>query len=255
MAVCAVVSCVAKSFCKSYCTKHYHQWRRGIVPMPGEIKWKVADDECVVDNCTDLIKAKNLCSRHYAQLLKGKTPGTVDRVFIDNRQCTIEKCKEIQYALQMCHFHWQRVRLKGLPGSVGAIRKRSGVGIYKEWDRPSIERVCRVTSCSDIPLASDLCERHRSLFKYYRRQAIKTFQNLTENDLALIQEYHEILLRDPCSYCGSVAGTIDHIHPISKFGSFRFDNLTAACRSCNSGKSNTDLLTYLLRKLIAEEVA
>jgi hypothetical protein len=45
-----------------------------------------------------------------------------------------------------------------------------------------------------------------------------------------------------CSYCG-ISGlkaemTMDHVMPISKGGDGRIENLTAACRPCNSSKSN-----------------
>lgn len=54
------------------------------------------------------------------------------------------------------------------------------------------------------------------------------------------------LLKDPCSYCGDPADTVDHIVPVSKGGSSEVENLTAACNSCNGGKCNKDLLLYLL---------
>lgn len=42
-----------------------------------------------------------------------------------------------------------------------------------------------------------------------------------------------------CVYCGSSEDlTIDHIKPISKGGENTFDNVTIACRSCNSRKGN-----------------
>ena len=54
----------------------------------------------------------------------------------------------------------------------------------------------------------------------------------------------EILKRDnhQCRYCGGVAPdvilTIDHIKPIALGGSDTPDNLVAACRDCNAGKSS-----------------
>ena len=44
-----------------------------------------------------------------------------------------------------------------------------------------------------------------------------------------------------CSYCGSPATegndlTIDHIIPLSRGGTNRRDNLTVACRRCNTSK-------------------
>lgn len=58
-------------------------------------------------------------------------------------------------------------------------------------------------------------------------------------------QYAEIVLRDPCSYCGHPADTVDHIVPASVGGTNTFDNFTGACRSCNSRKHTKGLLEWL----------
>lgn len=56
-------------------------------------------------------------------------------------------------------------------------------------------------------------------------------------------------LVDPvCTYCGEPAMSIDHIIPVSKGGTGERDNLTPACRSCNSMKRNLSLETFLARR-------
>jgi hypothetical protein len=47
-----------------------------------------------------------------------------------------------------------------------------------------------------------------------------------------------LLLADnpPCTYCGRLADTADHIHPYALGGSNDLSNLTPACRSCNSSR-------------------
>lgn len=47
----------------------------------------------------------------------------------------------------------------------------------------------------------------------------------------------EILLRDPCSYCGKATTGIDHIIPLAKSGPNEWFNYTGACRRCNSAKN------------------
>lgn len=51
-----------------------------------------------------------------------------------------------------------------------------------------------------------------------------------------------------CWYCGidlsDSRWIIEHIHPVSKGGSYQIDNLVPSCRSCNSIKSNHDLETF-----------
>jgi 5-methylcytosine-specific restriction endonuclease McrA len=59
-------------------------------------------------------------------------------------------------------------------------------------------------------------------------------------------EYADVLLADPCSYCGGRADTVDHIVALARNGAHEADNLTAACRSCNSRKRTRPLLEALL---------
>ena len=57
-------------------------------------------------------------------------------------------------------------------------------------------------------------------------------------------DYAQILLNDPCSYCGAAARTVDHIEPLAHDGEYSWTN-TAACASCNSGKRDRPLLRFL----------
>lgn len=61
--------------------------------------------------------------------------------------------------------------------------------------------------------------------------------------------YIATLRTDPCAYCGSGRGEIDHIVPVAAGGPSATDNLTAACRTCNASKSATPLLLFLLARL------
>lgn len=59
-------------------------------------------------------------------------------------------------------------------------------------------------------------------------------------------EFVDILRHDPCSYCGGPAGHIDHIEPLAFGGENSWENLAAACKSCNSKKKTKSLLMFLL---------
>lgn len=66
------------------------------------------------------------------------------------------------------------------------------------------------------------------------------------------RQYVDAILGDPCVYCGGRADSIDHIQPVSKGGRNHWSNIAPACRSCNSGKKDRDLLTYMTRRLCAD---
>jgi hypothetical protein len=52
-----------------------------------------------------------------------------------------------------------------------------------------------------------------------------------------------------CAYCNERRPLeMDHIEPFSRGGEHDVDNITAACRSCNSSKCDTGLLIWLARK-------
>ena len=59
--------------------------------------------------------------------------------------------------------------------------------------------------------------------------------------------YVPVLLCDPCSYCGETPKriVIDHIVPVASGGTSEWDNLTAACASCNFSKGGKSLLRFL----------
>lgn len=60
---------------------------------------------------------------------------------------------------------------------------------------------------------------------------------------------NRILRGDPCAYCGSRENiTADHITPRAHGGPNAFNNLTAACYSCNNARRDTPLLHWLLKR-------
>lgn len=59
--------------------------------------------------------------------------------------------------------------------------------------------------------------------------------------------YREILLGDPCAYCGRMpGGTIDHIVPRRDQPESVLTNATGACVGCNGAKGARSLLLFLL---------
>lgn len=56
-----------------------------------------------------------------------------------------------------------------------------------------------------------------------------------------------VLADDPCSYCGGVGGTLDHVVALADGGRHSEENLAGACRSCNARKSDFGLLQWLMK--------
>ncbi len=64
----------------------------------------------------------------------------------------------------------------------------------------------------------------------------------------LYDDEKEKLGNDICCYCGSGDKlTLDHLIPRKNGGTDSGDNIVYACRKCNSSKSSTDLIEWMLR--------
>lgn len=60
--------------------------------------------------------------------------------------------------------------------------------------------------------------------------------------------YRLLIAADPCVYCGAPGTAVDHIHPVARGGSDRWDNLAPVCQPCNSTKHSRSLLGVLLAR-------
>lgn len=92
--------------------------------------------------------------------------------------------------------------------------KRAIILIFKEKAKKISERVIRLVNYVRIPFTSQK-EKYPSRHMVYKR------------------DDHE------CQYCGSKQNlTIDHVIPKSKGGKDTWDNVVAACATCNVSKGN-----------------
>lgn len=62
------------------------------------------------------------------------------------------------------------------------------------------------------------------------------------------RHYYDIVLHDPCSYCGKTTSQVDHIQPLSRDGEHEWFNFTGTCAKCNQQKGSTSLLMFLLKR-------
>lgn len=101
---------------------------------------------------------------------------------------------------------------------------------------------------------SDATKQRRAEMQRIRRAAdpagrrVEKYQRRTTLG-KIDKEYIEILIGAPCVYCGEPSDTVDHIVALSKGGTNDWFNMSSACRSCNSGKFNHDVLQYMLRRI------
>ncbi len=65
----------------------------------------------------------------------------------------------------------------------------------------------------------------------------------------LSARFVDYVMDDPCAYCGDRQGDVlDHIVPRAAGAPDAWDNLTAACVTCNASKGATPLLVWLARR-------
>lgn len=105
-------------------------------------------------------------------------------------------------------------------------------------------------------IAAEIAEMLSAVETATEEQIVSSLQSQRESSRIRTARYHERLgltsrewndLRnyvldrdgDTCAYCGKPANPphVDHIIPLVKGGSNDPENLTVACRECNSGKS------------------
>ena len=78
----------------------------------------------------------------------------------------------------------------------------------------------------------------RAKRRYKARKRNQPFTPLAELWMGVIE-------RDPCSYCGAPMQHVDHIIALNAGGDGDWDNLAAACASCNESKQDTPLLAWM----------
>lgn len=115
-----------------------------------------------------------------------------------------------------------------------------------------IETVRQHIACSYANLARAHAAVESGVHSYSRTHHMiraRLFKGLSTGKMSMRSLYDDekVKLNAPkaCCYCGAtVALTLDHLIPKIKGGPDFADNLVWACKSCNSSKSDTDLLEW-----------
>lgn len=127
-------------------------------------------------------------------------------------------------------------------------------GIFAE-NMPVIREGILINECPNLETCHEFQKHMKKVIKESRGR-----HNLRKSIPKAIREEVSRRCRYKCSYCGvsinsidentgeRVGGVIDHIIAISKGGTDEPENLTLACRRCNSDKSNKEVEHWVLQK-------
>jgi 5-methylcytosine-specific restriction endonuclease McrA len=144
---------------------------------------------------------------------------------------TCSKCKETK---SLCEFNKKAVRKDGHSSycreCARVIRnkhpkKKTPYALLSEKEKQANRLYARKWNAAN--------KDKRSLSTAMRRAAKKNngIFTVAPSEIGKLQ-------KNPCFYCGSPGGEIDHVIPLSKGGRHSIGNLVGCCRTCNSSKNN-----------------
>ena len=173
------------------------------------------------------------CASRYLALRKdtGRKSGPCD-------DCSEMVVGLIQGACKAC---WAKRRYAAQRDRLLALNKKWREANPDYWKQPHLRERNRQW-LRDHPEAA---KKHlRATIRRRRaREAGWTVEQIQDTEA-----YITVLGADPCAYCGGPADTLDHIDALAAGGNHVWENLTAACRVCNSTKHTASLLTLMLRR-------
>jgi 5-methylcytosine-specific restriction endonuclease McrA len=95
----------------------------------------------------------------------------------------------------------------------------------------------RGLSAADILAVAEALEIKKDRTGAERQARYRDRKDVSENEWYYLRE--QVFMRDgyACTYCGSDRDlSCDHVVPLIQGGKSTLDNLTTACKPCNSGK-------------------
>lgn len=228
--VCALPSCGLdishKRSDAKYCCRGHKNSHRGGAP------------ECSVEGCDRRSRGRGLCGKHYQRLRKhgSATPEGVQERDHYQGACVVEGCQYAACKRRMCSAHYQRLMKYG---DVSRTQHRDVTAVK--------ERRCRTCGTDITHMRSNAtsCSKYCKYLALDRIRAERVKGN--PGSLSVSDETRQRILRraNGCAYCGARSPLeIDHVIPLSLGGRHAEGNLVAACRTCNSDKSNLLLVEW-----------
>jgi 5-methylcytosine-specific restriction endonuclease McrA len=200
--------------------------------------------QCSIAGCERPVRARGWCAAHYTRWLAHGDPNICLRpraLSVKGEVCHEEGCAEPVCAKSLCRRHYNAAHHKADRGSCSV----EGCDLTIHRGTLCLRHYQRQRAHGD-PLGGDPPRRRRGtgLPKRFYEKRRATFLTGATTSTA---EYGQIVLWDPCAYCGAVAAQLDHIVAFSDGGEHDWTNLTGACAPCNQRKNTRPLLLFLAR--------
>lgn len=231
---CSIGGCDSPYLAKGMCGLHYKRAAKG-EDMHAPRQIAPAGTPCIVDGCEGRRHSLGYCGMHFQRFNRTGDPLAFRRE--TRTTCTIDDCDKPHMAQGYCHGHYCRL-LKFGDAEPMKQCTRCGAPFFRKLGRTGSNGYCARCDSSGPAFAVAL----------RRGRVAANNTGLTPEDKAEALAYRELIADDPCAYCGRPSAAVDHIVPVLHGGADRWDNYTAACRRCNSGKNARSLLDFLMSR-------
>jgi hypothetical protein len=225
--ICRVAGCGGKSQARGWCGAHYQRWRRFGDPLfhpPEQVR------RCSVEGCDRTSNARQLCSSHYRRWqLYGDpllTKHTSHVAKAGEKVCAVEDCPNRVLSLGLCHKRYSRLRKHGDVNFVPAPADRTCLTCGGTFNpgRGSARKYCGKACKPSGRIAGSVNKR-----SWVEKIASEDGWNCWLCGQEVNPDFY---------WPNPLAGSVDHVIPVSRGGTDARSNLRLAHVSCNSRKSN-----------------
>jgi hypothetical protein len=121
---CSVPDCPSRFYAKTFCSKHYHRFRKYGDPLMTHV---FVPKECTVSDCVRrALHVNGLCGAHYHRAKAGRElEGPIRQARVARGVCVVDDCKQLDRGPHgYCGTHWARIQHNGSPHIVVPNRDR-----------------------------------------------------------------------------------------------------------------------------------
>jgi len=201
-------------------------WLKTGDPMTISRPWR--EKPCGVDGCGKPNNSKGLCASHAWRL---RNRGEVGGAGLEKNNLLVHgtvrgykhykcRCAECCETKRLYEFTWRAKNRQSVRDRQANYRSRNSEKMTAYRRRWKMANPDKINGYDPVRAAA-----------YFDSEAIA---------------YAEIIIKDPCVYCGAPSTEIDHIVPVSISHSSHWTNLAPACGFCNSSKGAKSLLAFLM---------